>query len=145
MKKTIITFLALTFCSASFAAIVKSKDDINNCTLFQVIQPDENGNIQTAENQSVVFSNDTYGMSFQDMEINFEKREVLVQPMVNIILGLNKQLIGSKAIISAKNDQFNFLINQLNRKILVFEKICIAKNNEIIYANYFDDQENIKK
>jgi hypothetical protein len=93
------------------------------------------------ENQTVVISRDVYGMTFQNMEIDFDKKIVKVDAVANIILGLNKLLVPNKVVLSPNNDQFNFLINQLNRKIFVFEKMCISKQNEVIYANYFETKE----
>jgi hypothetical protein len=140
-KSFALFFLSIILTSSSFAAIVKSADKEKNCTLYQVIAADDNGNIPLDENQTVVISRDVYGMTFQNMEIDFDKKIVKVDAVANIILGLNKLLVPNKVVLSPNNDQFNFLINQLNRKIFVFEKMCISKKNEVIYANYFETKE----
>lgn len=141
MKSFSVILLTLILSASSFAAIVKSADKENNCTLYQVVAADENGNIPLEENQTIALSQDVYGMSFQNMEVDFDKRIVKVDAIANIILGFNKVFVPNKVILSPKNDQFNFLINQLNRKLLVFEKVCISKQNEVIYANYFETKE----
>ena len=141
MKTFSALFLSLLLASSSFAAIVKSADQEKNCTLYQVIAADENGNIPLDENQTVVISRDVYGMTFQNMEIDFDKKIVKVDAVANIILGLNRLLVPNKVILSPKNEEFSFLINQLNRKIFVFEKMCISKQNEVIYAKYFETKE----
>ena len=56
------------------------------------------------------------------------------------ILGFNKPLLAQKQSIQATNEHFNFLTNQLNRKIMVFEKICIDSRSEIIYAQFYESQ-----
>jgi hypothetical protein len=141
MKSLSIILLTFILSASSFAAIVKSADKEKNCTLYQVVAADENGNIPLEDNQTIALSHDVYGMSFQNMEIDFDKRNVKVDAIANIILGFNKLLVPNKVALSPKNDQFNFLINQLNRKLLVFEKVCISKQNEVIYANYFEAKE----
>lgn len=49
-------------------------------------------------------------------------------------MGFNRVLTSQKAFIAQQNPNFPFLINELNRKVQLLQKICIAKNNEIIYA-----------
>jgi hypothetical protein len=78
------------------------------------------------------------------MEVNFQKKSVSVDPMMNIFLGMNRRLINSKVTISNKNPNFNFLINQLNRKLYVFEKMCITGKNELVYANMFETKPEAK-
>jgi hypothetical protein len=140
MKSFSVILLTLILSASSFAAIVKSADKENNCTLYQVVAADENGNIHLEENQTIALSQDVYGMSFKNMEVDFDKKIVKVDAVANIILGFNKLVVPNKVILSPKNDQFNFLINQLNRKLFVFEKMCITKQNEVLYAKYFEEK-----
>ncbi len=136
-------FLATIFLTATAtAAVVKSSDLDRSCTLYQVLNPDENGNVVLSEGQKLISSRNVYGLSFIDMEVDFEQHQVSIQPMMNIVLGLNKELIPHKAVIKEGNADFKFLINQLNRKLFLFEKICIGHGNEIIYARYFPTPEN---
>jgi hypothetical protein len=73
-------------------------------------------------------------MSFRDMEVNFETREVMVQPIMNIVLGFNRPLTETKLAIAEGNKDFTYLINQLNRNVLLFEKVCITRDGKIEYA-----------
>jgi hypothetical protein len=140
MKKTLILGLVALISTASFAAVVKTRDADTGCTLYKVVPADDNGKVKVKAGEVVVSIKDAYGLSFQDMEINFDSREVLVQPTINIVLGLNRPLIGKKAIISADNKDFTYLINQLNRKVNLFEKVCITSDNKIAYAKMFEQQ-----
>ncbi len=125
----------------AFGAVVSSTDAEKHCTLFQSVANEENGNVILREGQSLVTKRNTYGLSFVDMEIDFDRREVRVQPMMNIVLGLNRMLVPAKAVIRQDNPDFTVLINQLNRKIALFEKVCINSANEIEYANFFETPE----
>lgn len=138
MKKMIFFMLLALVTQAGHAAITKKRDSEQNCTLYKVVNPDENGKLNIASDEVIVNQKDAYGLSFVDMEIDFENREVLVRPTINIIMGLNRPLINGKGIIKADNQDFNFLINQLNRKLYVFEKVCIGDNNVIAYAKMFE-------
>ncbi len=135
MKYALLALTLLSF--NAFSAVVKSNDAERGCTLFQSVTAEENGNVILQPGQVLVSSKNTYGLSFTDMEIDFDRREVRVQPMINIVLGFNRMLTPAKAIIRQDNPEFSFLINQLNRKISLFEKICINSSNEIEYAKFF--------
>lgn len=136
IKTILLGLLAAHIASPASATVVKGYDDENSCELYRVALADSNGKIKIEPHEVVIFAKEAYGLSFQNMEVNFDKREVLVQPMINVLIGFNRPLINTKAIIAAENPEFYFLINHLNRKLSAFEKICIS-NKKIIYAKMF--------
>jgi hypothetical protein len=136
MKCTIALLIAF-FTASAFSAVVKSTDAQNGCDLYQAVQEDSNGRIVLAPGQALVSSKRVYGLSFLDMEVDFDRQEVLVQTTMNVVMGLNRELMQGKSSIKKDNADFNFLINQLNRKLSLFEKICITSKNEIMYAKFF--------
>ncbi len=140
MKQSIFLLALMTLLSAATqASVVKGRDAENSCDLYRVVSADPSGKIVRNANEVIIYAKDVYGLSFQDMEINFDNREVLVQPTMNIVMGLNRPLTSTKAIIPADHQNFNFLINQLNRKLYVFEKICMD-NGKIVYAKMFETE-----
>lgn len=132
--KIIILLACLFRANLASAIVLSSLDSDKKCTLYRV--PNEESPI--LEDEVVITDKDAYGITFQDLEIDFNKKEVSVTTMINIVLGANKPLINGRSIIKEKNPNFKFLINQLNRKFYVFEKICINSKNEIIYASQFE-------
>lgn len=145
MKKLLAIALSTVLVSTTaLSAVVKSYDSERNCDLYSVVQPDEKGKIKLKPTEVITYSKEVYGLSFQDMEINFENREVSITPVMNVVLGLNRSLTASKVSISADNEEFNFLINQLNRKLYVFEKVCISEN-KVIYAKMFETEAEKRK
>jgi hypothetical protein len=142
MKTTILIAASIStfLLSTGHAAVVKNRDSEESCTLYRVINSDSSGKINLNNDEVIVDAKDAYGLTFQDMEVNFDTREVLVQPMINIILGFNRPLTTSKAVIPSTHPDFNFLINQVNRKLFVFEKVCITDDNKIAYATLFENK-----
>jgi hypothetical protein len=134
MKKILVIICALFQCISLNASILKSVDTDKECTLYRV--PNETS--PALSDEIIISDKDAYGFSFSDMDIDFKNKIVTIVPVINIVLGLNRPLIAKRAFISNKNSDFKFLINQLNRKLLVFEKICINESNEIIYAKQFE-------
>jgi hypothetical protein len=134
MKKRLVIICALFQCISLNASILKSVDTEKECTLYRV--PNETS--PALSDEIIISDKDAYGFSFSDMDIDFKNNIVTIVPVINIVLGLNRPLIAKRAFISNKNPDFKFLINQLNRKLLVFEKICINESNEIIYAKQFE-------
>ncbi len=119
------------------ASLVQSKDRENKCTLYRTTS--EQAPIK--EDETVILEKEAYGITLVNLEIDFAHKTALVQPEVSVVLGLNRKLTESKSKIKADNPNFTFLINQLNRRVLLFEKICISKNNEIVYGNAFETAE----
>jgi hypothetical protein len=130
--KTLLVIGLFIISSSAFSAVYKSYDSNQSCNLYRVVNTD-----QAQENEVVVYSKNVYGISFENLEVDFENRQAQVQVMLNVTLGLNRSLLTTKASISADNVNFTDLINHLNRKIKIFENICITDDNQIIYANEF--------
>lgn len=136
-----VAFLLLISTTPAHAFIAKSYDENEACDLFRVVRSDENGIPGKMEiNETLYLKNEVFGLSFKDMEIDFEKRLVKVQPVAVVILGYNIPLTFEKVAIMETNNDFNFLINQINRKLFVFEKVCINRHNQISYARMFETQ-----
>ena len=142
MKKSFLMTLALIISSTTFAGqVVTSFDKENNCDLYRVLSRDDNGNQEKPKADEQLFSTrETYGFSFRDMEIDFDKREVSIQPIMNIVLGINRPLTETKVVIAEDNKNITYLINQLNRSVLLFEKVCISKDGHVVYATMPEDQ-----
>ncbi len=138
MKKTFILVLLTLISTSGIAAVIKGRDSDNACTLYKIMPSDAKGKVALSEGEVVIYFKEAYGLSFTEMEVNFDNREVLIQPTINIVMGFNLPLIQTKAAIPSDHVDFNFLINQLNRKILLFEKICITQDNKIAYAKMFE-------
>jgi len=134
--KLLIT-LSFLFSINSFASLVKSIDHENKCILYRTTS--EQAPIK--DDETVILEREAYGITLTNLEIDFSSKAALVQPEVSIVLGLNKKLTESKATIKSNNPNFTFLINQLNRRVLLLEKICINKKNEIVYGNQFETTE----
>lgn len=122
----------MLFSLSSFASIVKSADTENQCTLYRSTKDETGDDIR--RNEKIVIKKPTYGMSIIDLKIDFENQQVTVMPFVHVALGLDRQLNGKRAIIDRSNKNFDFLVNQINRKVFFFEKICIDREDKLIYA-----------
>lgn len=134
--KTLLVMGLLTLSTSAFSSVVKSYDAKKSCTLYRVIHSDSKE--QKKSNESMYLNKEIYGFTFENMEIDFDRREVKVDPMMNVVLGLNQSLRTSKSTILESNPNFNNLINQLNRKLFLLERICISDDNQIIYAKQFE-------
>lgn len=129
--KTILVMGLLTLTSSAFATVVKSQDAKKGCTLYRVIHKESK---PQAKNESVFLNKEVYGIGFENMEIDFDNREARVDVVMNVVLGFNRNIAETKSTISADNAQFGTLVNQLNRKVSLLERVCLNANNEIIYA-----------
>ncbi|MGZ3789469.1 MAG: hypothetical protein ACXVLQ_13150 [Bacteriovorax sp.] len=141
MKQTLLFCFMTLFTSNAFSAVVQSHDKENSCTLYKVVSGDSNGKVALRSGEVIINSKEAYGLSFQDMEVNFDGHEVMIQPMINIVLGFNRPLTAGKVSIPEEHPEFQFLINQLNRKVSFFEKICISSDNKVVYAKILEHKQ----
>ncbi len=114
----------------SFAAIVKSTDKAESCTLYRVTNQDN----PAKSDESEVIPNEVYGLSIRDLEIDFARKQVTVNVLVHIVAGFDKNLTPHRLMISSTNPQLKYLTNEINRTIFLFDAVCINNQNEIIYA-----------
>lgn len=141
MKFIALALLLSTVSSLASAAVATSTDHENQCTLYQAVAENDNGDIVLQPGQRLFSSKRVYGLSFLDLEIDFDRREARVQTMMNVVMGLNRNLLPQKSVIRADHPEFNFLVNQINRRLVLFEKICVGSENEIVYAKYYPTEE----
>lgn len=130
--KSLLVIGLIAFSSSVFSAVYKSYDSSASCNLYRVVNTD-----QVKDDDVLVYAKNVYGISFENLEVDFANREAKVQVMLNVTLGFNRSLVEKKSTISADNVNFTNLINHLNRKIKLFENICITDENQIVYANEF--------
>jgi hypothetical protein len=135
--KICIFILSMIISMTSFGAVVKGWDKEQLCDLYRVV----NDETPRSQDEITVFNKAVYGLSITNMDIDFNNVLVKVDPIINVTLGFNRPLLNEKVFITSQNPDFTFLINQINRKIYLFEKMCIGKNNELIYAKYFPTEE----
>lgn len=134
--KAILVMGLFVISTSAFSAVYKSYDSKNSCNLYRAGQTEET---TPQKGEQVVLAKNVYGFSFSDLEIDFENREASVHIITNVVLGFNSPLLKSKVTMSADHPNFTALINQLNRKLYLLEKICVSSDNKIIYAAQFEE------
>lgn len=141
MKNSAFTFVFLSIMAFNStnslqAAVVMSKDVVDKCENFRVttdLTPKK-------QNEVMILDKDVYGLSTQNQEIDFENRVLKVDLMALVVFGLNRNLKGDKIRITDGHPEFINFSNQLNRKIMLLEEVCLSKNNEVIKFKYFDTE-----
>lgn len=132
MAKTLFSTLLLCFTFAAHSAVVSSKDQQNNCTLFRVTTETS----ARENNETIILDRDVYGISLIDLDIDFNNREAQVQLTASVVMGLNRSL--GRVRIPENHPDFKLLVNQVNRKIFLLERACVDRNNVLVYAKAFE-------
>lgn len=141
MKKSLKAILGLMFLSLILAgtvkaAVVVSYDQDKKCQNFRVTSEEK----PIKQTEVIVIGKEVYGFSTQNQEIDFEQKEVKVDVMALVVLGLNKKVTATKVSINENHPDFSIFINQLNRKIFLLEEICISKKSEVISFKPFESE-----
>jgi len=127
---------ALMFSASSHATLVASYDVANKCNIYRVKAED----MPFIGPEVVVVNRNVYGLSLENMDVDFDNRRVTVDAIVSIPFWFDRSVVSGRVWISPENPQFKFLLNQLNRKIVQFERMCITTKNELIYARHLNEQ-----
>jgi hypothetical protein len=120
------------------ALVTKGTDRVAKCTSYQVI---EAGTAETddlisriiKEGGEVASEKSTYGLSFKNLRIDFEKRQVKVDVMQRVVMGFNKVLIRD-LVISADNQDLERQVNKLNYDMTLMREVCVGPNKELVRA-----------
>ena len=134
MKSFLAICLVMSFSTSASALVVKSKDILNKCTLYRVTTE----NSPKTTNETVIIDREAYGLSLIDLEVDFNQRLARVDLVANVVLGINKNVVGSKIKIQESHPEFKELTNLLNRRLNLLEKACVDHNNNLIYASLFE-------
>jgi hypothetical protein len=128
--KHVLLLLVLSFSYVSYGAIVVSADTKNKCTVYRVTSPEE----AKAKLENVVEPRELYGLTIKNLKIDFETKSATVEITKRIVLAFDRPLLENRVVIKAENPNFDFLVNQLNRDLFTFDKVCIRNSNELVWA-----------
>lgn len=143
MKTYLSTLILLiTMFSNAHAMITKQTDEKNNCELYSVLNKVRNdaGELvlsrDLVEGEEIIDNKTHYGLELKKLEIDFDKREARFEIFKQVTFGVNRNLIDTDVLasISADNQQFSMIINQINRKLFIMNSICVDRDNQVIYA-----------
>ena len=132
--KTLFVVSMLAMSTSAFSAVVKSYDTKNSCTIYKAVTNEDNGKPVLKTGETVVFDRNIYGFVLKDLEIDFDARKASTDISLSVVVGFNRPLFKTKAIIQESNPKFTEIVNQLNRKLAEIESICLNAENEIIYT-----------
>lgn len=132
--KTLLLLLTLVV-SPAFSAIVTSLNADKSCTIYRVTSEKSPATTEEVEYDS----RELYGFSLINLKVNFIKQTATVDIEKKVVLGFDRNLNSHPVMIQASNPQFEFLTNQLNRTLHLFEKICLTDSNELLWATFFPE------
>jgi len=135
--KAILVMGLFVISTSAFSAVFKSYDSNHSCDLYRAGTSEET---EPRDGEEIVTTKSVYGFSFSDLEIDFKKQEASVQIIKNVALGLNTSLLPSRSTIPANHPDFTSLINRVNRKLYLLEKICVSSDDKIVYAIQAEEQ-----
>lgn len=143
--KTILMIGLLSLSVTAQSAVVKSYDTVHGCNLYRVVETDNENQLKINSDDVVIYPKAVYGLSLSELEIDFNNREAKAQIYMNVVLGLNRTLVSKKSVVEADNEQFNLIINQVNRKLYLMEKICLTSENKISYVTLFNESTTVPR
>jgi hypothetical protein len=135
--KTLLVMGLLAISTTAFSSVARSYDSEHGCTLYRSVQDTDEAPGKLNPGEVIFVNKHVYGMSLSNLEINFDAREAKADINVNVIFGINQKLLADKSSITEENPHFTNIINQLNRKVDLMEKVCLSSDNKIVYTTNF--------
>ncbi|MBC7429020.1 MAG: hypothetical protein H7336_10435 [Bacteriovorax sp.] len=133
--KTILVIGLLTLSSTAFSSVVKSYDSAKSCNLYRVVSETSKAK---QNNETVIFDKAVYGLALEDLDVDFDNHQAKAQVIMNIIMGFNRPVVEGQLAIEEGNPQFKMLINQVNRKLSMLERVCISADKRIVYGKVME-------
>jgi hypothetical protein len=130
-------FLILSVSLSSFGAIVVSTDLNNQCVIYRVTDAGE----KNLAAEDVIEDRELYGLTIKDIKFDFEKKSATVEITKRIVLAFDRPLFEKPVVIKAENPNFTFLVNQLNRDLSTFDKVCVNNLHELVWATFTTSRE----
>ena len=128
--KIFIFLLVLSASFTSFGAVVTSHDTKHSCVVYRATSEETP---KLAE-EGVVEPRNVYGFTMKDIQIDFDTKIVSVEITKRVVFAFDRPLLEERVYIKASNPNFKYLVNQLNRDLFTFEKVCVSSQNELIWA-----------
>lgn len=137
MKKSILLLaISLSAMASTDAAIVSSFDMNKGCTQYRTTTETK----PILAHESMVLNKNVYGLSLQNMEIDFNQKSVNFDLMALVVMGINKRITNDSITITEKNPEFKVFTNQLNRKIQLLETVCLDGANQVHSFSFFENE-----
>lgn len=125
-KRLLITIFICALSHSSFAGV--RKIETPHCSNYVI---DHDMPLDSTD-ENIVTKRQTYGLYIDNMKVNFEDQSVTFDLKTAIILGLNKKIIDERIKIKEDHPKFETFINFLNKDLLLFQEICLNRDNEVI-------------
>lgn len=151
MKKFFIAlFLFVISHMGVKAAVYKSIDSQMDCIRYEVISKikGEDGisryERETLEGEELLSEESLYGLTVQDVDIDFDNREANFIIVKNVILGFNNSFFedGRRNSIDSEHKDFKEMINQVNKKVRLIKSVCINTDNIIKDVKFEESKRN---
>lgn len=123
--------------SSIVQAMVRTKmDTVNHCVRYFWVNPDIKQNVLGTTVVSAEES--TFGITFKNLEIDFDRREIKIDAYDDIPLTSKDMFLISNIRVSADSEDFGFVLNSvsmINGKFypVRLDEICVNSEKQLIY------------
>lgn len=133
-KTAFLFFLAFGLLTAFNAqgGIAQSNEIQGGCRVYSI--PFENK--FDPRNETLIYEGPVSGFNLRNVRIDFDSRVVYVDLEAVVRLGFNQFPAGKKTWISPKQENFQALLNSINRSFFYFYKACVTPAGQIMWVKY---------
>lgn len=132
--KTIISLFTVAILSSishtAVAGIALSRDAKSGCDLYRITTEEQ----PVSKTEELVSNARASGFSMRNATIDFETKVVRLQAVAIVRIGFNDRPAGASTWISPQQQNFNALLNSLNKTVFLFSKVCVAPTGQILWA-----------
>lgn len=130
-KLSVFSFAALiAFSNAAFAGIALSRDAKAGCDVYRITTSDH----PPTKTEELISDAYASGFALRNANVDFDSKIVRIQAIAVVRLGFNDRPAGASTWISPRQQNFNDLLNSLNRTVFLYSRVCVAPSGQIMWA-----------
>jgi hypothetical protein len=144
MKILLISLLLSTSVQAS---LFKKYDKKSKCDRYSIVSKTQNDQGETTYSREIergeveVLDRVIVGMTLDNLTINFQTQTVQAELWLKRFL-IRTPLFGDitsplPVTMKSTNPQFDSFINTLNSDLVLINEVCVSKNYDVKYINFF--------
>lgn len=125
LKSLIIGSMTLLTLTQAQAAVVRIQE--RECTNYTI-----NDSGKLSEDEVMVLNKRVYGLYIDDMNVDFDNRQVKFDLRAAVILGLNRNVLRNQIKINDSHPRFKKFVNLLNKDLHLLHEVCLNRDYEVV-------------
>lgn len=133
LRPLLLTALLAVSPLVGHSMVTERYDHEQDCTRYAIVNKERNSagvlvlERELLANETIVDDRVHYGLSTQNLKVDFDERVARMEIISHVTLGRNQNLAGKDVLVELEADhpKFDQILNTLNRRLFLFSEVCL--------------------